>query len=71
MSEQKTVTPKIHQEINSFLRELWGPLAGWAQTIIFCVKINSTDMRKNKKRQRDKSADKKKAKIKNSKKNKE
>lgn len=40
LKEQKTVTPKIHTEINAYLRELWGPLAGWAQAIIFSTKIN-------------------------------
>lgn len=39
--QQKTVTPKIHEEISTYLRELWGPLAGWAQAIVFCAKINS------------------------------
>ncbi|XP_014471295.1 PREDICTED: N-glycosylase/DNA lyase [Dinoponera quadriceps] len=38
---QKTVTPKIHAEINDHLRELWGPLAGWAQAIVFSTKINT------------------------------
>ncbi|KAJ8681203.1 hypothetical protein QAD02_016990 [Eretmocerus hayati] len=50
LSKQKTVSPKIHQEVSSHLRDLWGPLAGWAQTVVFCVKINSVDSRKNKKR---------------------
>ncbi|XP_014223188.1 N-glycosylase/DNA lyase [Trichogramma pretiosum] len=50
LSKQTAVTPKIHQEINVYLRNLWGPLAGWAQTIVFCAKITSADKRKNKKR---------------------
>lgn len=50
LSKQKSVTPKIHQEVSSHLRELWGPLAGWAQAIVFCVKINSTDRYKSQKR---------------------
>lgn len=66
LSTQKTVTPKIHNEINSYLRELWGPLAGWAQTIIFCVKINSSEG-KNKKPQRKNSTDQKKVTTKKSK----
>lgn len=40
LRKQKTVTPKIHTEINDHLRELWGPLAGWAQAIVFSVRIN-------------------------------
>lgn len=40
LKEQKTVTPKVHTEINNHLRELWGPLAGWAQAIVFSAKIN-------------------------------
>ncbi|XP_047368248.1 N-glycosylase/DNA lyase [Vespa velutina] len=39
LGKQKTVTPKIHEEISTHLRELWGPLAGWAQAILFCAKI--------------------------------
>lgn len=42
LGQQKTVTPKIHEEISNHLRELWGPLAGWAQAIVFCAKINNT-----------------------------
>lgn len=64
LSTQKTVTPKIHYIINKYLRDLWGPLAGWAQTIIFCVKLNSSEG-KNKKRQRKSSSDTKKVKTKN------
>ena len=59
LSKQKTVTPKIHHEVSSYLRELWGPLAGWAQAVVFCVKINSTDSKKGKKR--SSSQDKKKS----------
>jgi len=50
LKKQKTVTPKIHAEISNYLRELWGPLAGWAQAIVFSTKINtklkSTEKRK-------------------------
>lgn len=53
LKSQKTVTPKIHQEISQYFQELWGPLAGWAQTIVFCAKINNniphTNKRKTKK----------------------
>ncbi|XP_011155463.1 N-glycosylase/DNA lyase [Solenopsis invicta] len=40
LKKQKTVTPKIHTEVSNYLRELWGPLAGWAQAIMFSTKIN-------------------------------
>lgn len=40
LKKQKTVSSKTHIEINNYLRELWGPLAGWAQAIIFSMKIN-------------------------------
>ncbi|XP_012222496.1 N-glycosylase/DNA lyase [Linepithema humile] len=41
LKKQKTVTPKIHAEVSNYLRELWGPLAGWAQAIVFSAKINT------------------------------
>lgn len=41
LRKQKTVTPKIHTEISNYLRQLWGPLAGWAQAIVFSAKINT------------------------------
>ncbi|XP_032664494.1 N-glycosylase/DNA lyase [Odontomachus brunneus] len=41
LKRQKTITPKIHTEVNDYLRELWGPLAGWAQAIVFSAKINT------------------------------
>ncbi|XP_011642197.1 N-glycosylase/DNA lyase isoform X2 [Pogonomyrmex barbatus] len=40
LKKQKTVTPKIHTEVSNHLRKLWGPLAGWAQAIVFSTKIN-------------------------------
>ena len=42
LEKQKTVTPRIHEEVSNYLRELWGPLAGWAQAVVFCAKINGT-----------------------------
>ncbi|XP_029659678.1 N-glycosylase/DNA lyase [Formica exsecta] len=41
LRKQKTVTPKIHTEVSNYLRGLWGPLAGWAQAIVFSAKINT------------------------------
>ncbi|XP_026674308.1 N-glycosylase/DNA lyase isoform X2 [Ceratina calcarata] len=42
LERQKTVTPRIHKQVGDHLRELWGPLAGWAQAIVFCAKINAS-----------------------------
>lgn len=42
LKENKTITPRTHEEVSNYLRELWGPLAGWAQAIVFCAKINDT-----------------------------
>lgn len=57
LKKQKTVTPKIHSEVGEHLRELWGPLAGWAQAIVFSTKINakpkSTGTRKRGKSEED------------------
>ena len=35
LSSKKTVTDKSYNEISEFFRNLYGPLAGWAQTVIF------------------------------------
>ncbi|XP_053984080.1 N-glycosylase/DNA lyase [Hylaeus volcanicus] len=43
LGQHRTVTPRIHTEISCHLRELWGPLAGWAQAVVFCAKINNKD----------------------------
>ncbi|OAD56957.1 N-glycosylase/DNA lyase [Eufriesea mexicana] len=40
LRQYKTITPKIHDEVGNYLRNLWGPLAGWAQALVFCAKIN-------------------------------
>lgn len=51
VQKQNSVTPKIYQEVSGYLRELWGPLAGWAQAIVFCSKINANlSLKKTKKR---------------------
>ncbi|KAG7203331.1 hypothetical protein KM043_010419 [Ampulex compressa] len=50
LAKQKSVTPKIHEEISEHLQELWGPLAGWAQAIVFCAKINNSVSVQNQKR---------------------
>ncbi|KAG9336065.1 hypothetical protein JZ751_003331 [Albula glossodonta] len=33
---QKSLTDKVHKEIGDFFRELWGPYAGWAHSVLFC-----------------------------------
>ncbi|XP_014607517.1 PREDICTED: N-glycosylase/DNA lyase isoform X1 [Polistes canadensis] len=64
LGKQKTVTPKINEEINKYLRELWGPLAGWAQAVLFCAKIgDNTKNILNKKRSKTESEVKTKKKI--------
>lgn len=53
LKKQKSVTPKIHTEVSNYLRELWGPLAGWAQAIVFSAKINIKNQSKIGKRKRE------------------
>lgn len=36
---QKTLTDKLHKDIGDFFRELWGPYAGWAQSVLFCADL--------------------------------
>lgn len=52
LNNHKTVTPKIHQEVSTHLRQLWGPLAGWAQAIVFCSKIGANGKTKSSKKQK-------------------
>ncbi|NXP48173.1 OGG1 lyase, partial [Heliornis fulica] len=35
----RSLTPRAHQEIGDFFRELWGPRAGWAQAVLFCADL--------------------------------
>ncbi|XP_028309570.1 N-glycosylase/DNA lyase isoform X1 [Gouania willdenowi] len=37
--EQKTITDKLHKDIGDFFRELWGPYAGWAHSVLFCADL--------------------------------
>ncbi|CAG9760750.1 unnamed protein product [Ceutorhynchus assimilis] len=39
LGKQKTVTEKIYNEIGEFFRDLYGPLAGWAHTVLFCADL--------------------------------
>lgn len=35
----KSVTPKLYAEIGDTFRNVYGPLAGWAQTVLFCADL--------------------------------
>ncbi|XP_056239899.1 N-glycosylase/DNA lyase [Seriola aureovittata] len=36
---QKSITDKLHRDIGDFFRKLWGPYAGWAQSVLFCADL--------------------------------
>lgn len=44
--QTKSVTPKLYAEIGDAFRETYGPLAGWAQTVLFCADL--TKFKENK-----------------------
>ncbi|XP_034942218.1 N-glycosylase/DNA lyase [Chelonus insularis] len=46
LKKVSSVTPAIYQLVNNHLRTTWGPLAGWAQTVVFCTRINGNARRK-------------------------
>ncbi|XP_036389353.1 N-glycosylase/DNA lyase [Megalops cyprinoides] len=33
---QKSLTDRVHRDIGDFFRQLWGPYAGWAHSVLFC-----------------------------------
>ncbi|KAM9506223.1 N-glycosylase/DNA lyase isoform 2-T6 [Salvelinus alpinus] len=33
---QKSLTDKVHRQIGDFFKQLWGPYAGWAHSVLFC-----------------------------------
>ncbi|XP_068453590.1 N-glycosylase/DNA lyase [Clinocottus analis] len=35
-SQQKSITDKLHRDLGDYFRRLWGPYAGWAQSVLFC-----------------------------------
>lgn len=35
----KSMTPKLYTEIGDAFRNVYGPLAGWAQTVLFCADL--------------------------------
>ncbi|XP_028840908.1 N-glycosylase/DNA lyase [Denticeps clupeoides] len=38
-SVRKSLTDRLYQEIGDFFRQLWGPNAGWAQSVLFCADL--------------------------------
>ncbi|XP_034445825.1 N-glycosylase/DNA lyase-like [Hippoglossus hippoglossus] len=36
---KKSITDKLHRDIGDFFRKLWGPYAGWAQSVLFCADL--------------------------------
>ncbi|XP_077369976.1 N-glycosylase/DNA lyase [Festucalex cinctus] len=38
-NEPKSITEKLHKDIGDFFRSLWGPYAGWAQSVSFCADL--------------------------------
>lgn len=38
-TSQKTLTDRVYKEIGDFYRKLWGPYAGWAQSVLFCADL--------------------------------
>ncbi|XP_029994908.1 N-glycosylase/DNA lyase [Sphaeramia orbicularis] len=71
---QKTITDKLHRDIGDFFRKMWGPYAGWAQSVLFCADLKkfqnlkqAPDLKQPKKEEYDEGEDAaecKKAKIK-------
>ncbi|KAB0805263.1 hypothetical protein PPYR_02233 [Photinus pyralis] len=39
LPKQKSITDKIYTDIGNHFRKLYGPLAGWAHTILFCADL--------------------------------
>lgn len=37
--QTKSMTPKLYAEIGDAFRAVYGPLAGWAQTVLFCADL--------------------------------
>lgn len=37
--EFKSMTPKLYNEIGDAFRNIYGPLSGWAQTVLFCADL--------------------------------
>lgn len=37
--EPKSITERLHKDVGDFFRKLWGPYAGWAQSVLFCADL--------------------------------
>ena len=37
--ETKSMTPKLYNQIGDAFRDVYGPLSGWAQTVLFCADL--------------------------------
>lgn len=49
-AEIKSMTPKLYNEIGDAFRQVYGPLSGWAQTVLFCadlVKFKDAESKEN------------------------
>lgn len=38
-NKQKSITDRLYRQIGDFFRALWGPHAGWAQSVLFCADL--------------------------------
>ncbi|XP_075956480.1 N-glycosylase/DNA lyase [Anarhichas minor] len=47
-SGQKSITDKLHRDLGDFFRKLWGPYAGWAQSVLFCADLKKFQKLKEK-----------------------
>ncbi|KAK9514841.1 hypothetical protein VZT92_025528 [Zoarces viviparus] len=47
-SGQKSITDKLHRDLGDFFRKLWGPYAGWAQSVLFCADLKKFQKLKGK-----------------------
>lgn len=52
LPKQKSVTDKIYTDIGNHFRNLYGPLAGWAHTILFCADLKQFKTIENKEEKR-------------------
>ncbi|KAE8742455.1 hypothetical protein FOCC_FOCC012009 [Frankliniella occidentalis] len=39
LTKYKSVTDKVYNEIGDYFRDLYGPYAGWAHTVLFCADL--------------------------------
>lgn len=46
--EYKSMTPKLYNEIGDAFRQVYGPLSGWAQTVLFCADLTKFKENKSK-----------------------